>query len=187
MRRGGEFDRQRRAGAAIALVSGVFVWSSCSRDRPPGPVHSDSDPLQITRNFTTTESDSGVVEYVLRAEIAKMFGGGVTRAEGLEVDFYERARKVSTLTAREGFVDDDGRLRAQGDVVVVSVEGYVLRTATLWWDRKHGKIRTDDPFTVTKKGESFRGTGLTTGPNLDLIEVDRDFEGTLVDDAKGQR
>ncbi len=150
-------------------------------------MHSDSDPLQITRNFTTTESDSGVVEYVLRAKIAKMFGGGVTRAEGLEVDFYERARKVSTLTAREGFVDEDGRLRAQGDVVVVSVEGYVLRTATLWWDRKRGKIRTDDPFTVTKKGESFRGTGLTTGPNLDLIEVDRDFEGTLVDDSKGKR
>jgi LPS export ABC transporter protein LptC len=168
-----------------------FVWwmmlllaAACSRERPPGPVHTDDEPRQITRDFTTTESDSGVVEYVLRARVAKMYGGGVTRAEGLEVDFYERARKVSTLTAREGYVDDDGRLRAEGDVVVVSAEGYVLRSPSLWWDRKRNKIRTDDAFTVTKTGESFRGLGLTTGPNLDLIEVDKDFEGTVVDEGK---
>ena len=179
-------ERRLRLGAAALLVLGI-AWTACSRERPPGPVRSDDEPQQITRDFTTTESDSGRIEYELRARVAKMYGGGVTRVEGLEVDFYEHARKVSTLTAREGFVDEDGRLRAQGDVVVVSMEGYVLRSQSLWWDRKRGKIRTDEPFTVTKQGESFRGVGLTTGPNLDLIEVDRNFEGTLTDDSREKR
>jgi lipopolysaccharide export system protein LptC len=163
----------------ITLGLIVFLVTSCTQDQPPGPAGSNDEPLQITRNFTTTESDSGVVRYVVRARIARMYADDVTRAEDVEVDFYDEGRKVSVLHSREGFLDADGRLRARGDVVVTAVEGGVLETQELYWDRQAGKIRTDDAFKITEKGDVLTGVGLTSTPNLDLIEIDREVIGSL--------
>ena len=101
-----------RARVAAAVAAGIVAASACSREQPPGPASSDEQPLQITRNFTTTESDSGVVRYVLRARIARFYSDDVTRLENLEVDFYDDGRKASVLRSHEGFRDADGRLRA---------------------------------------------------------------------------
>jgi LPS export ABC transporter protein LptC len=156
----------------------MLLAMACSREQPPGPADSDEHPLQITRNFTTTESDSGVVRYVLRARTARFYADDVTRLENLEVDFYDEGRKASVLRSQQGFRDSDGRLRARGDVVVTAVEGGVLETDELYWDRERGKIRTDGAFRITEKGDVLTGIGLTTTPNLDLVEIDRDVSGT---------
>lgn len=169
----------RRLLSRTGVVASMLL-AGCSRNEPPGPARPGDQPLQVTQGFTTTESDSGVVRYVLRARVARFYAGDITRAEDVQVDFYERGRKVSMLRARAGFVDEDGRLRAQGDVVVTSTEGAVLTTDELYWDRKKGKIRADGPFRIVEKGEPLRGVGLTTDPNLTLFEVDRDVEGTHV-------
>jgi LPS export ABC transporter protein LptC len=177
---------QLRVGAKCALWVGVifaanlavFV-SGCSRDQPPGPAADGERPLQITRNFTTTESDSGVVRYVVHARIARSYADDVTRAEDVQVDFYDHGQKVSVLRSKEGYLDADGRLRAKGDVVVTAVEGGVLETDELYWDRKLGKIRTDGPFKITEKGDVFSGVGLTTTPNLDLVETENEVTGTM--------
>jgi LPS export ABC transporter protein LptC len=161
------------------LVGVVALLAACSREQPPGPAKSGEQPLQITRNFTTTESDSGVVRYVVRAQIARSYAGDITRAEDVQVDFYDHGSKVSVLRSKEGYLDGDGRLRAKGDVVVTAVEGGVLETDELYWDRKLGKIRTDGPFKITEKGDVFSGVGLTTTPNLDLIETENELQGTM--------
>jgi LPS export ABC transporter protein LptC len=167
-----------RARVATVVGATLLLAMACSREQPPGPADADGQPLQITRNFTTTESDSGVVRYVLRARVARFYADDVTRLETLEVDFFDEGRKTSVLRSKEGFRDADGRLRARGDVVVTAVEGGVLQTDELYWDRERGKIRTDGPFKITEKGDVLTGIGLTTTPNLDLIEIDRDVSGT---------
>lgn len=171
---------------ACGLGAMLLLVVSCTQDQPPGPASSDDEPLQITRNFITTESDSGVVRYVVRARVARIYADDVTRAEDVEVDFYEEGRKVSVLHSREGFLDADGRLRARGDVVVTAVEGGVLETQELYWDREAGKIRADDAFKITEKGDEYvlRGIGLTTTPNLDLVEIDREVTGSLREDPE---
>lgn len=161
-------------------VVAVLLVSGCSRNEPPGPARPGDQPLQITQGFTTTESDSGVVRYVLRARVARFYSGDVTRAEDVQVDFYERGQRVSVLRAAAGFVDGDGRLRARGNVVVTSTEGAVLTTDELYWDRNKGKIRAEGPFRIVDKGEPLSGIGLTTDPDLTLFEVDRDVQGTHV-------
>jgi len=170
--------RGRLWGLAASAGGALLLGLGCSRDVPPGPARSGEEPLQITQGFTTTVSDSGVVRYVVRAKVARFYAGDVTRAEDVRVDFYDRGQKVSVLRSREGFLDGDGRLRAKGEVVVTSTEGAVLRSDELYWDVKREKIRADGPFTVTDKGDVLRGVGLTTGPGLDLIEVDKDVSGT---------
>jgi LPS export ABC transporter protein LptC len=170
--------KSRLRGAMLPVAVTLLV-AACSREQPPGPARPGEQPLQITRNFTTTESDSGVVRYVVRARIARFYAGDVTRAEDVQVDFYDRGQKVSVLRSKAGFLDADGRLRAKGDVVVRAVEGGVLETDELYWDRKEGKIRTDGPFKITEKGDVLTGIGLTTTPNLDLIETENELRGDV--------
>jgi len=175
----------RMLGRGIAAGSAWFavvLLGACSRTQPPGPARSGEEPLQITQNFTTTESDSGIVRYVLRAKVAKFYAGDVTRAEGVEVDFYQRGQRVSVLHSKQGFVDKDGRLRAVGDVVVNSTEGATLTTQELYWDRAKDKIRADGEFKIVEKGEPLTGTGLTTDPDLSIIEVDANVRGTTLYD-----
>jgi LPS export ABC transporter protein LptC len=152
-------------------------------------VPAGEQPEQILRDFTTTESDSGVVRYVVRARVARIYADEVTRAEDVQVDFYDQGQKASVLRSRQGVLDRDRRLRADGDVVVTSVDGAVLTTESLYWDREKGKIRADGAFKIVGKGgDVLTGTGLTTDPNLSLIDVDRDPEGTFTTRPKaGQR
>lgn len=136
--------------------------------------------MQITRNFTTTETDSGQTRFVFRAQVARIYAGNVTRAENIQVDFYDRGKQVSVLTARQGFLDADGRMTAKGDAKVVANEGAILQTETLYWDRDRQKIRSEEFVRVTKGRDVLTGYGLTAGPNLDLIEIDRDVNATVV-------
>jgi LPS export ABC transporter protein LptC len=167
-----------RAVLALGVVA-AFSLAACTKDQPPGPARNSEEPLQITRDFETVESDSAVVRYVVRAKIARVYAGNITRAEDVQVDFFDKGKKVSVLRSREGFLDATGRMRAKGDVVVTATEGGVLETDELWWDRKLGKIRTDGPFKITEKGDVLEGVGLTTTPNLDLIETENPVGGNM--------
>lgn len=174
---------------AVCWGFAAVILSACSREQPPGPARAGEQPEQILRDFNTTESDSGVVRYVVRARVARIYAGDVTRAEDVRVDFYDQGQKASVLRSRQGVLDKEGRLRAEGDVVVTSVDGSVLTTESLYWDREKRKIRAEGAFKIVGKGgDVLTGTGLTTDPNLSLIDVDRDAEGTFTTRPKaGER
>ena len=155
--------------AVLGCAVAVAFFSACSERQPPGPARPGEEPRQILYDYKTTESDSGFVRYVLRGKVARFYDAGVVRAEGFEVDFYERGQKVSALRAEQGFLDGDGRLRALGHVVVTSTEGAVLTTDELYWDRQKGKIRADGDFRIVDTGEPLTGRGLTTDPALTLV------------------
>src|SRR5262249_45584235 len=108
---------------------------------------------------------------------ARAYRDDVTRADTVQVDFYDHGQKVSVLRALQGFVEHDGRLRVQGDVVVTSTEGTVLSTQELYWDRTKGKIRAAGDLRLVNKGEPLTGTGLTTDPNLSIFDVDGNVSG----------
>jgi LPS export ABC transporter protein LptC len=171
----------------LTLAAAIFGCIGCSQDKPPGPAREHEEPLQITRGFTTTESDSGLVRYVFKARIARFYAGDITRAEDIQVDFHDDGRKVSVLTAKEGFLDADGRLRAQGNVVVLSTEGYRLETEKLYWDRTQRKIRSEEFVRLTKGSDVLTGYGLTTDANLALVNIERDVQGTVVGREAGER
>ncbi len=156
-------------GVLLAAVGGLL--GACVDEEPSNVPVPEDVPVQITRGFTTTESDSGVVRFVFRAHIAKRFRDDVTRAEGIEVDFYEDGRVASTLTAEHGVLEE-GRMTAEGNVVVRSSDGStVLYTETLYWDDQEDKIRTDTYFRLVENGEELTGSGMRCDPDLDVVDV----------------
>jgi LPS export ABC transporter protein LptC len=175
----------RGFAGCVCCILVVVPFLACSRSKPPGAAVPSDRPTQITRHFTTAVTDSGGgVRYKLRAEVARAYKDEVTRADSVQVDFYDHGQKVSVLRALQGFVDHDGRLRVQGDVVVTSTEGTVLSTQELYWDRAKGKIRADGDFRLVDKGEPLTGTGLTTDPNLSIFDVDSNVSGVTTFDKK---
>ncbi len=160
-------NRTGRLAAALALV-----FTGCGRDDSAGTVGTEDGATEITRNFTTTASDSGQVRYVFHARVARGYPDEKTRAENIRVEFYEAGKVVSVLTARQGTLGG-GRLTATGSVVVETVEGARLETESLYWDRENKKIRSEEFVRITRRGDSevLTGRGLTTDPNLDLVDI----------------
>ncbi len=160
-------NRTGRLAAALALLV-----AGCGRDDNPGSVDTEDGATEITRNFTTTASDSGEVRYVFHARVARGYPDEKTRAENIRVEFYEAGKVVSVLTARQGTLGG-GRLTATGNVVVETVEGARLETESLFWDREIKKIRSEEVVRITRRGdpEVLTGRGLTTDPNLDLVDI----------------
>jgi LPS export ABC transporter protein LptC len=162
----------RFLGWRVALLTLVLLVA-CERQEVPSTVDRSEVPVRITRGFTTTESDSGRVRFVLRADTARVFAGDVTRAENIEVEFYEKGELASVLTADSGLLEG-GRVTATGNVVVETVQGTRLETESLYWDRTEERIRSDEFVRITREGdpEVLTGRGMSSPPNLEFIDID---------------
>lgn len=163
----------KRASALGLACAAATLLAGCGREDNLEAVGSGDGASQITRNFTTTASDSGEVRYVFHARVARKYDDGKkTRAESIRVEFYDGGRVVSVLTAREGLLEE-GRLTAKGNVIVETVDGARLATETLYWDPEQRKIRSEDFVRVTRRDdpEVLTGRGITTDPNLDLVDI----------------
>lgn len=160
-----------RSQPAIAAAVGL-VLTACSRQEPTASTGTADVPEQITRGFTTVESDSGKTRYVFRARVARKYADNLTRAEGIQVDFYAGDRVVSVLTSDRGRLEG-GRMVAEGNVVVRRIEDdAVLQTNSLYWDDERQKIRTEEVFKITEDGDVVTGSGLTTDPDFKLVEIE---------------
>jgi LPS export ABC transporter protein LptC len=161
-----------RSGRRVLGLVVALLAAGCSRQEATSTEASEDEPTQITRGFTTTESDSGQVRYVFRARVARVYEDDRTRADDIEVDFYDGGRRVSVLTAREGTLGG-GRMTATGNVVVETEEGARLETESLYWDRENQKIRSEDFVRITRRDdpEVLTGVGLTTDPNLEIVDI----------------
>ena len=159
----------RRRG--IWLIASLLA-AGCGGADNADTVGAGDGASQVTRNFITTASDSGQVRYVFHARIARAYDDDETRAEQIRVEFYDAGRVVSVLTAREGFLEG-GRMTAKGDVVVETTDGARLETQSLYWDRENQKIRSEELVRITRRDdpEVLTGRGLTTDPNLDLVDI----------------
>ncbi len=84
----------------------------------------------------------------------------------LHLTFYdEQGVEQGTLQARNGRITADfSAVEVQDDVVVVSRNGYTLRTEHLTYRQAERSIRTEAPIRLTGKGLDLEGVGL----DLDL-------------------
>ncbi|UCE01670.1 MAG: LPS export ABC transporter periplasmic protein LptC [Candidatus Latescibacterota bacterium] len=159
-------------GWRVALLT-LVAMVACERQEVPSTVDRSEVPVRITRGFTTTESDSGRVRFILKAAIARVYADDVTHAETIEVEFYEDGERASVLTADRGLLES-GRVTATGNVVVETVQGTRLETESLYWDRSEEKIRSDEFVRITRKGDPqvLTGRGMSSPPNLEFIDID---------------
>jgi LPS export ABC transporter protein LptC len=165
----------------VGLGSAVLLGAACGRgdDRISAAVSGGllDSADQVAFGFRTLVTDGGLLRAEVFADTA-LFQNQNTKIVLLRVsgDFFgATGAKAATATAVRGTFDTrSSTLEAFGDVVVTSVDGRVLRTPYIRYDRSSNLVYSDSAFVLTEPGErEMRVIGFRTDPNLSAIEVQR--------------
>jgi LPS export ABC transporter protein LptC len=182
------FRRPRVRRCLLALTAlGLLAGCGAEPDRPtlapPGEV-----PDQVLWDFTTTDSDSGQLAWIFRADQALLFSKAKRlESRGISVDMYGDGGGLnSTLTADSGLIDQQsGAMTALGHVHVVSTQDYELRTEILHWDREREIFHTD-AYVEVRHGENlYTGYEMECDRNLEHLHINRDPRGVIVQREEG--
>ncbi len=170
----------------LALLAGLatLVVSCQGKDKGQGSLATADVPDQEFSDFTTLESDSGLVRWVLKAPVARVYNARkLLVTDDPRIEFFDRQGILtSVLTSDKGEYNQlTHDLTALGRVVVTSEEGYVLETESLVWVNGLGEIHSEDFLKFTKGADVFTGYGFRGDPELRNVEILRDIKAYLRD------
>lgn len=169
----------------IAVVMVTALLFSCQGGEDDYHLSGKEAPDQVVYDYTTVESDSGVVKWRIEAPVAR----GYTSRKLFVTDnpviyFYDEEGEISSVVnAEKGEINRETRdLTAIGNVVVTSREGYTLETESLVWLNSEGIIHTEDYVKFTKGNDVVEGYGFRGYPELKEFDIIRDINGNLYDE-----
>jgi LPS export ABC transporter protein LptC len=172
----------------VVLVAALLTVVACSGDSSQESAVDNTDvPDEVVTDFTTAESDSGRVAWMLTApEAYKFHERKVFLMDDPRIEFYDEFGNLqTTLTSDKGQYFETSRdMLAYGNVVVVSVEGDVLETDSLRYVNAEDQIVSDSRVKITRGRNVTTGVGLRCDHKLNSVEILRDVEAVIVDDQQ---
>ena len=139
-------------------------------------------PDQEVSDFEATETDQGALQWKMYARSAATYRARNTVvARGVRIDFFdEKGKRASTLTAREGEMNDLSHdMIARGDVVIQTTEGTRMTTDQLRFLNKMQRIQTDSFVRVDRRGDVLTGWGFESDPQLKDFQFKRQVKATV--------
>ena len=136
-------------------------------------------------DFTTIESDSGRVKWILEAPVARVYNiRKLLVTDSPKITFYDENGEISSvLTAEMGEYNQETHdMTALGNVVVTTIEGYTLETESLIMLSELGEIHSEDFVKVTKGDDILTGYGFQGYPELKNVDIKRDVRAYLRDE-----
>lgn len=109
-----------------------------------------------------TETKDGKIEWRLEADSASYLKTeDVTVFKNVRVEFYSKNGRVYTMTGAEGRFDGTNKdMEIFSDVLVVSDDGYRLKTNSLKYDASERRITTKDNISLASSDMKIDGVGL---------------------------
>lgn len=175
---------RRGALMLVALCMAAAAVSCQGGDKDKGSIAVADVPDQEFSDFTTLESDSALVRWILKSPVARVYNARrLLVTDDPRIDFFDESGQLSSiLTSDKGEYNQVTHdLTALGHVVVKSVEGYVLETESLVWVEKLGEIHSEDFVKFTRGTDVLTGYGLRGDPGLRNVEIKRDVKAYLRD------
>ena len=124
----------------------------------------DEGPMESTRNIEVVYSEGAHIRMRMKAPEMERYTGEKNYMEmplGLQVEFYDTLMNVtSSLSANYAIsYEDDDRIEARNDVVVVNELNERLNTEYLVWDQQKEIIFSDKFVKITTAEEVLYGDG----------------------------
>ncbi len=112
-------------------------------------------------NYSNTRD--GRTVWKLKAKEATRFKSRESMVlNGIKLLFYAKDGGVFTMKARDGTYNESKKLLlAGGDVVVLSPEGFTLKTDSIRYETASGRITSKDPVSITTKSMDVQGVGFS--------------------------
>jgi len=169
----------------LLLGLGLFVsaLAGCSGGKKVSASGDSGElPDSEVEDFTVTETDSGMTQWIMFAKRAATFTAkDLVTARTVRIDFFgDDGKKSSELVAIEGELYQRSRdMVARGKVVLQTVEGWTMRTEELRFSNSRNRILSDKLVRVEKEGSVLEGVGFESDPQLQHFEF-RDQVRALV-------
>lgn len=169
----------------MALTIAGSLVSGCGRQRTVGITKDAGElPDQEVSDFAVSETDRGRPLWKLYARYAATYTArNQVTARGVRVDFFDdQARHSSTLTAREGDINQRTRnMTARGNVVLLTTEGTRLSTEELRFLNKENRIvvPVERLVRVERGNDVLTGYGFESDPNLEHYEFKKSVKATV--------
>jgi LPS export ABC transporter protein LptC len=169
-----------------ASVAGVYILLRESEDTPI-PVLFQQSPgvrqLMSMDAFRFVRSENGSITWHMDARKADLYENKEARMEDIEIDFTNPDKREGKLYGDAGSMDtatgNASIHRISRDVKIVTNDGYLLTTASLYWKAGERIVRTADPFKLIGNEIYLEGVGMTANVDLGTIVVKDDVKAVL--------
>ena len=150
----------------------MLFFVSCSKDEVINNVEKDVHD-QLSTNVEITLTKKGNITATINSEILKK------NNQSLQLELYnnvnvnlfdENFEHKSLIKSQSAMVNEkENRMKAYGNVVVISNDGKILMTDSLSWDNNSDKIYTNANLEfITSDTDTLYGTGFES--NIDLTD-----------------
>lgn len=174
----------------IAILLGVAMLFSCKTDLQTieNITKVDDSPVESAYNIEVIYSEGASIKMVLTAPRMDRYEGEknfMEMPEGVQVLFYDSLMNVSSsMTANYAIShEDDERVEARNDVVVINEMNEKLNTELLVWDQKNSLIFSDTFVKITTEDEVLYGEGLEADERFNQWTIKRP-RGTFTVDTQ---
>ncbi len=140
---------------------------------------SENEPIGVAENINLKYTDSGrVTANLLSAKMYDYSNRDFPFNEfkgGLTLYVYDNENKKSTIVSDYGIVyDETDLIDLQGNVIITTHDGNVLKSEQLYYDQKREWLFTNVPVTFTTEQDIIHGNGFDSDSkfkNAEVLEV----------------
>ena len=156
----------------IVFLFLIIICISCSKNELPDNSAKDVHD-QLSSNVEITLTKKGNVTAKINSQILKKDNQSLKLElyDNVNVNLFDTNFKQKSLIKSESAIvnEKENKIKAYGNVEVVSNDGKILKTDSLSWDNNSDKIYTDANLEfITSNTDTLYGTGFES--NIDLTE-----------------
>lgn len=168
----------------VTVLSVTFFCACDFTDRTPINVQPFKDePAAVAHDIRMVYTDSLKVKAILTAPVHKDFSNLLLRhsvfPEGVKVIFIDAYQRENIITADYGTLyDETSIIDLQGNVVLQSSDGGLLKTPQLFWDAEADWIFTEETFNFSNPDYDVVATRLDTNKEFTKFKTGK-LTGTV--------
>ena len=137
-----------------------------------------SFPIETIKQCEIVYSDSAKVRVLLNATLMNRYTDEkkyVEFKDGLRVQFFDiNGKKESELSSDNAIIDDENELMVvENNVVVRNINGDILETEKLNWNKQKEEIFTDEFVKISTENEVIFGEGLVSNQNFSKYTIQK--------------
>ncbi len=139
--------------------------------------------LMSMEGFRFTQSEHGRISWRMHARQADLYESKEARLKDLEITFFTPDNREGTLTGDAGTMDtatgNASISSVSREVRVVTSDGYLLTTNSLFWNAGERLVRTPAPFKLLGSEIYLEGKGLSANLDTHTIVVNSNVKAVL--------
>ena len=144
---------------------------------------SGSRLLMSMEGFKFTQSENGRISWRMNARNADLYESKEAQLKDLEITFIAPDKREAALLGEVGTMDtvtgNASVHRGSREVRIVTSDGYLLTTDSLFWKAGERLVRTPDPFKLLGSEIYLEGKGLSGNVDMRTIVVNSDVKAVL--------